>query len=88
MIGTTTIPRENLEFIAKDIGSELVPFLTPEQLVNLTPQQRLVVGMSLEQRLAGMSLEQRLAGMTLEDEKKLFEFLLKKYGHQNGQNGR
>ncbi len=52
MIGTTTIPRENLEFIAKDIGSELLPFLTAEQLL---------AGMSLEQRLASMSLEDEKA---------------------------
>jgi hypothetical protein len=56
MIGATTIPRENLEFIAKDIGSEQVSFLTAEQLVSLTPQQRLA-GMTLEQ-LVGLIPQQ------------------------------
>ena len=42
MMGITTIPEENLQFIAQDIGERLVPYLTPEaRLKGLTPETML-----------------------------------------------
>jgi len=50
MMGITTIPEENLQFIAKDIGERLMPYLTPEaRIKGLTPAQRLV-GLAPEEK--------------------------------------
>ena len=39
MMGITTIPEENLQFIAQDIGERLIPYLTPEAVLkNFTPE--------------------------------------------------
>ena len=43
MMGITTIPEENLQFIAKDIGKRLMPYFTPEErLEGLTPDERFI----------------------------------------------
>lgn len=76
MARLSEIPRENLEFMAQDIGKELIPFLAPEMLVaRLTSQER----------VAGLPLQERVAGISAKEEKELLELLLKK--HQPQSNG-
>ena len=70
------LPRRNMELIAQYLGRDLVPFISPEDLVHdLTPAQRLE-GLSDEDRQAllqlwadqeGLTPAQRLEGLSLED---------------------
>ena len=46
MAGRHRIPKKDLEFMAKDIGPELLPFLAPEDLIK---------HLSSEDRLRGLS---------------------------------
>ena len=89
MMGITTIPEENLQFIAQDIGERLVPYLTPEaRLKGLTPETRLkgltpetvLKNFTPETVLKNFTPEERFIGLTPEEEKKQFERLAKKYG--------
>ena len=42
MAGVFTIPRENLEFIAQDIGEQLIEFISPAlRLKGMKPEERL-----------------------------------------------
>jgi len=51
MMGITTIPEENLQFIAKDIGERLMPYLTPEaRIKGLTPEERFIGLTSAEEK--------------------------------------
>ncbi len=58
MMGITTIPEENLKFIAKDIGEKLVSYLTPEARVK---------GLMTEERFIGLTPEERFIGLTPEE---------------------
>jgi len=61
------LSREDLEFIAQDIGSELVTFFSiEERLKGLDLEERLH-GLSLEERLKGLNSEERLHGLSLEE---------------------
>jgi len=61
--GKSSSYRKNLEFIAKDIGEELIPFLSKEKMLkHMTPEERLI-GLTSEER---RRLKQLLEG---EDEK-------------------
>lgn len=74
------LSRKELEFMAGNIGPELVPFLNPEDVVkgmNDEKQQRLLAMFSVEDRLAGISIEEFLQGISPKDRKKLFELVLK-----------
>jgi hypothetical protein len=74
------LSRKDLEFMAGDIGPELVPFLNPEDVVkgmNDEKQQRLLAMFSVEARLAGISVEEFLQRISPKDRKKLFELVLK-----------
>ena len=54
MAGKQSSYRKNLEFIAKDIGEELIPFLSKEKMLkHITPEER-VRGLTLEERLRGL----------------------------------
>jgi len=54
---------KELEFIAQDIGAELIPFFSPEErLQGLSSEERLR-GLSTEERLRGLSTEERLNGL-------------------------
>jgi len=58
--------RKNLEFIAKDIGEELIPFLSKEDMLkHLTP----------EEIVRNLTPEERLIGLAPEDRKKLRQLL-------------
>jgi hypothetical protein len=58
--------RKNLEFIAKDIGKELMPFLSPEDIVR---------GLSPEVLVRILTPEEQLIGLTPEERKKLKQLL-------------
>ena len=54
---SSTLTREDLEFMAEDIGPELVPFLKAEDLLKgMDPEKRLrlISLLNLEDRLAGI----------------------------------
>jgi hypothetical protein len=77
---STSISRKDLEFMAGDIGPELVPFLQPEDLLkgmDAEKQRRLLALLSVEERLSGISTEELIKGIRPEQRKALFEFLLK-----------
>ncbi len=55
MAGRHSIPRKDLEFMAKDIGAEILPYLNKDDLLKqLSPEDR-VRGLNPEERLRGMS---------------------------------
>ena len=57
----------NLEYIAENMGQDLLPFISIEaRLRDLTPAQRLE-GLDVAQRLEGLDVAQRLEGLSLED---------------------
>ncbi len=86
---STSISRKDLEFMAGDIGPDLVPFLQPEDLLkgmDAEKQRRLLALLSVEERLSGISPAERLSGISTEElikgihpeqRKALFELLLK-----------
>lgn len=77
---STSISRKDLEFMAGDIGPELVPFLQPEDLwkgMDTEKQRRLLALVSVEERLSGISTEELIKGIRPEQRKALFEVLLK-----------
>ena len=50
MAGKSRSYQKNLEFIAKDIGEELIPFLSKEKMLeHITPEERLS-GLTPEER--------------------------------------
>ncbi|MBC8231207.1 hypothetical protein H8E77_16780 [bacterium] len=52
MAGKSRSYRKNLEFIAKDIGKELIPFLSAEDIVRrLTPEERRKLKQLLEEEV-------------------------------------
>jgi hypothetical protein len=58
--------RKNLEFIAKDIGKELIPFLSPEDIVR---------GLPPEERLRGLDPEDILHSLDSKAREKLKQLL-------------
>lgn len=67
MAGLYTLPRENLEFIAKDIGDELIDFLTLEQrLKGITAQERLE-GITPQERLEGITPDQLVQTLDIDE---------------------
>ncbi len=75
MEGITSIPRENLEFIAQDIGTDLLEFISPDIQLDRIPVEYQLERIPIEDQLARMSLEERLTGIDLEERRKLFEML-------------
>jgi hypothetical protein len=72
---TSRLSRKELEFMAKDIGPELAPFMDPEDLMKgmmAQKQQKMFA-----QLLATMSVEELLQEISPKDRKKLFELVLK-----------
>ena len=82
--GHYRLSREDLEFIAQDIGAELVNFLSieerlrglslAERLHGLSPEERLK-GLNPEERLHGLSPEERLRGLDANELRKLKKIL-------------
>lgn len=60
---STSISRKDLQFMAEDIGPELIPFLKPEDLLkrmNAEKQRQLISMLNPKEILADMSAEDRL----------------------------
>lgn len=86
---STTRSRKDLQFMAEDIGPELVPFLQPEdllkgmdaekqrQLLSLFSPQQLLSNLISEERLSDVSMEDLIKSMPPEQRKKLFELVLR-----------
>lgn len=76
---SATLSRKDLEFMAEDIGPELVPFLEPEEVVDGMDAEKQVrlFKTSLEKLLKSVGLEKLLTEVTPENRKQLFEMLLK-----------
>ena len=58
MAGRHRIPKKDLAFMAEDIGTEILPFLSPEDRVR---------GLSPEDQLRGLTSEDRLHGLSSQD---------------------
>ena len=72
------LTRADKQFMAEDIGRELLTFLPPEDLLKV---------LSLEDRLRGLNPEDRLKGLRPEERKRLLELLLQTSNQeQNGRN--
>ena len=84
MAGKSRSYRKNLDFIAKDIGKDLIPFLskeemlkqmTPEDIVGAVTLEKLARAMTLEERLRGLDAEDILHGLDSETREKLKQLL-------------
>jgi len=76
MAGKHSIPRKDLEFMAKDIGPEILPYLNEEDLLkHLSPEARLrglnpedlLKQLSPEDRVRGLNSEARVRGLSPEE---------------------
>jgi hypothetical protein len=77
---STTLSREDLEFMAEDIGPELVPFLKPKDLLqgmDREKQREFISLLSPQEILATISMEDLLKGISPEQRKTLLELMLK-----------
>ena len=78
---TTALSREDLEFMAGDIGPELAPFLKAEDLLKgMEPEEQrklLVSLLSLDDLLSGKAIENLLNEMNPKNRKRLFELLVR-----------
>ncbi|MFN8486519.1 MAG: hypothetical protein U0350_02940 [Caldilineaceae bacterium] len=80
----TSISRKDLEFMAKDIGPELIPFLKPEDVLKgLNAEkkrrlfQQLLASMNVEEWLSDITLEELIGDLKPEQRKKLLTLVLK-----------
>ena len=74
MAGKSSSYRKNLEFIAKDIGEDLIPFLSKEEMLkHITPNER----------LRGLDAEDILHGLDSETQGKLKRLLNNRAEKQN-----
>ncbi len=61
------LSEEELEFIAQDIGAELMPFFSPEvRLQGLSTKEKLR-GLSTKEKLRGLSTKEKLQGLSPEE---------------------
>jgi hypothetical protein len=77
---SATLSRKDLEFMAEDIGSELMAFMEPEDVVkgmDAEKQRRLVELLDPQPLLDKLSVEELLQGISPEKQKTLFEMLSK-----------
>ena len=66
---------QNLEYIAKNMSQDLLPFISSEDRVrDLTPAERLE-GLDATQRLEGLSLEDRIGDLSDEERQALRQLL-------------
>ena len=65
-----SLPRKDVEFMANDIGPEIVELMEPQDLIkNMNPkkQKRLLALFTPEDRIADLTPEERLADLTPEE---------------------
>ena len=77
---SATLSHEDLAFMAEDIGSELVPFLKPKDLLQAMDSEKQREFISLlnpKEILANISVEELIEDISPEQRKKLFELVLK-----------
>ncbi len=77
---SSRLSRKDLEFMAEDIGRDLVAVMDPQDMIegmDVEKQRQLLALFSPEERLADMSVEELLKGITPETQKALLDFLLK-----------
>lgn len=77
---STSISRKDLEFMAEDIGPELVAIMRPEEVLkSIGPekQRQLISLLSPKEILANISIEQLLKDLNSEQRKKLVALVLK-----------
>jgi hypothetical protein len=86
---SSRLSRKDLEFMAEDIGRDLVAVMDPKDVMQAMEPQDVLEGMdgekqrqllalfSPEERLADMSAEELLKGISPETQKALLDFLLK-----------
>ncbi|MCE7980782.1 MAG: hypothetical protein DYG89_06285 [Caldilinea sp. CFX5] len=86
---SSRLSRKDLEFMAEDIGRELVAVMDPKDVMQAMEPQDVIEGMdeekqrqllalfSPEERLADMSVDELLKGISPETQKALLDFLLK-----------
>lgn len=77
---STTLSRDDLKFMAEDIGPELAPFLKAEDVVKAVDAKKQVsfFASSLEELLKNRGLEHLLTDVPPENLQQLLEWLLKK----------
>ena len=63
-----SIPKKDLEFMAKDIGPEILPYIDKEDLLKQLTPEDLLKQLSLEDRLRGLNSEERRRLRQLLDE--------------------
>ena len=68
MAGIHGIPKKDLEFMAKDIGPDILPYIDKEDLLKQLTPEDLLKQLSLEDRLRGLKLEERRRLRQLLDE--------------------
>ncbi|MCE7985432.1 MAG: hypothetical protein DYG89_30015 [Caldilinea sp. CFX5] len=76
---STSISRKDLEFMAEDIGRELIAVMSPEEVLeSLEPekQRKLLSLVSPKERLAGLPPEELLQALNPKDRRMLFDLLL------------
>lgn len=76
------LSRKDLEFIADDIGRDLIAVMNPKDVVeglDMEKQRRLLALFSPKDRLADLSIEELLKGISPEKQKALLDSLLKLY---------
>jgi hypothetical protein len=77
---STSISRKDLEFMAEDIGPELVAIMRPEEVLkSIGPekQRQLISLLNPKDILANISIEQIIKDLSPQQRKKLFELVLK-----------
>ena len=66
MAGRYSLPKKDLEFMAKDIGAEILPFLSPEERLRGLSSEELLRRLSSEERLRGLSPRDLLMHLSTE----------------------
>lgn len=59
-----SIPKKNLEFIAKDIGEELMPFFSYEERLAGIPMEEVLANVPTEERLADIPAEKQIESLS------------------------
>ena len=75
MAGIHGIPKKDLEFMAKDIGPDILPYIDKEDLLKQLTPEDLLKQLTPEDLLNQLSLEDRLRGLNSEERRRLRQLL-------------